>query len=187
MLRGMTSAVAELGYANVRITDVVDRARVSKQSFYAQFDDKEQCFLAAHAQGVALILERLNQWASDHADPDPRSQIRGAIGAYLQLAAEEPEFAHCMLVELQAIGAAGLEARLDAHRRIAALLEAWHAVARRTEPSWPAVPPARYRAVVGALHDLVFEAATGNPGQIPTALEADALDAALALLQIPPG
>ncbi|MFZ0040145.1 MAG: TetR/AcrR family transcriptional regulator [Solirubrobacteraceae bacterium] len=183
----MTSAVAELGYANVRITDVVDRARVSKQSFYAQFADKEECFLAAHAQGVALILQRLSQWASDHAEPEPRSQIRGAIRAYLELATEEPEFAHCMLVELQAIGTSGLEARLDAHRRIAALVEVWHADARRTAPSWPAVPTARYRAVVGALHDLVFEAVTGQSGQIPTELEADALDAALVLLQIPPG
>ena len=32
LLRAMTAAVAELGYANVRIADVVDRARVSHAS-----------------------------------------------------------------------------------------------------------------------------------------------------------
>ena len=47
----MVSAAATLGYANVRIADVVNRARVSRQSFYAQFADKEACFLAAHAEG----------------------------------------------------------------------------------------------------------------------------------------
>ena len=60
LLRAMTAAVAELGYANVRIADVVDRARVSRQSCSTNSSpDKEACFLAAHDQGIELILERL--------------------------------------------------------------------------------------------------------------------------------
>jgi len=184
MLRAMTSAVAELGYANVRIADLVDRARVSKQSYYAQFADKEQCFLAAHAEGVGLILEHLARWASDHGDPDPRVQLRGAIRTYLELAGDEPEFAHCMLVELPAAGRAGLEARLDAHRRIAALLAEWHRAARVAHPSWPRVPAPRYAAVVGAIHELLFAAVAGESGRATAELEGDAVDAALALLEI---
>src|SRR5436305_3363743 len=67
MLRAMTAAVAELGYANVRISDVVDRARVSRQSFYAQFADKEECFLAAHERGIGLVLRRLEESAAGQA------------------------------------------------------------------------------------------------------------------------
>ncbi|MGZ4313079.1 MAG: TetR/AcrR family transcriptional regulator [Solirubrobacteraceae bacterium] len=200
ILRAMVSAVATLGYGNVRIADVVNRARVSRQSFYALFADKEECFLAAHTEGLAVIVQRLDRWTAENAvapDPadaadhaaagraDPTAPITGAVGAYLQLAADEPEFAHCMLIELPAIGLPGLQARLAAHRQIAELLRGWHEEARRTHPEWPPVPSGRYAAAVGAVHDLLFDAvASGRPGEAPTLCD-DAVDAVLTLLQIP--
>src|SRR5947209_4242283 len=156
MLRAMTAAVAQLGYAHVRIGDVVDRARVSRQSFYAQFSDKEACFLAAHERGIRLVLSRVQDAAAKQAPREPGRQLRSAIRTYLEMTSEEPEFAQCMLIELQAIGPPGLEARLEAHRRIAAVLGDWHRQVRRSRPDWPAVSNARYAAAVGAVHDLVF-------------------------------
>ena len=185
VLRAMVSAAATLGYANVRIADVVNRARVSRQSFYAQFDDKEACFLAAHTEGLELIVERLARWTADVVDDDPRSAVRGAVAAYLQLAADEPEFAHCMLVELPAIGRAGMEARRDAHRQIAALLRAWHEQARDARPAWPTVPDGRYPAAIGAVHDLLFDAVASGETERAPALCDDAVDAVLTLLDVP--
>jgi AcrR family transcriptional regulator len=187
LLRAMVAVVAELGYTNVRIADVVDRARVSRHSFYAQFADKEQCFLAAHADGVALILERLRPWAVSSADVAPVVQLRRGIAAYLDLASNEPEFARCMLIELQASGPAGLHARLAAHRQIAAMLQLWHERARHNQPSWPAIPPTRYAASVGAVHDLLFDViARECPESVP-ALEDAAVDAVAALLELSAG
>jgi AcrR family transcriptional regulator len=187
LLRAVVGAVADRGYANVRIADIVDRARVSRQSFYAQFDSKEACFLAAHADGIAVILAELGAQMS--VAETPLAQLAGGIEAYFSLADREPEFARCMLIELPAIGPAGLRARLDAHARIAALLAAWHAGARRAAAPterWPAVPTSRYAAAVGAVHDLVFElvAEPDRPRERPPAQEA--LDAVLTLLEIPP-
>ena len=185
MLRAITAAVAELGYANVRIGDVVDRARVSRQSFYAQFADKEECFLAAHERGIGLVLERVQDSAATQTASHPRGQLRAGLNTYLNMTAEEPEFAHCMLIELQAIGPRGLEARIAAHRRIALVLGAWHAGVRQANPRWPAVSAQRYAAAVGAVHDLVFDfVARGMSGQVPT-LEAEAFAAVGRLLQIP--
>jgi AcrR family transcriptional regulator len=185
LLRAMTAAVAELGYANVRIADVVDRARVSRQSFYEQFPDKEACFLAAHQRGIAMILERLAQSAADIQNLDPRAQLRAGISAYLGLAAAEPEFAQCMLIELPAIGPAGLQARLAAHRQIALLLRDWHQSAQAAQPRLRTVPAARYAAAVGAVHDLVYElVATGRASEVPT-LEDDSYGAIAALLELP--
>ena len=185
LLRAMTAAVAELGYANVRIADVVDRARVSRQSFYEQFPDKEACFLAAHERGIGLILERLGQSARAIESLDPRAQLRAGISAYLSMAAAEPEFAQCMLIELPAIGPAGLQARLAAHGQIALLLRDWHQSARVAQGRLPPVPASRYAAAVGAVHDLVFElVATGRAGEVPT-LEDDSYGAIAALLDLP--
>jgi AcrR family transcriptional regulator len=184
LLRAMTAAVAELGYANVRIADVVDRARVSRQSFYEQFPDKEACFLAAHGRGIELILERVALSAQDIQQLDPGAQLRAGIRAYLELAAAEPEFAHCMLIELPAIGPTGLRARLAAHEQIAVLLREWHQSARAAQTGLPEVPAKRYAAAVGAVHDLVYElVATGRAGAVPT-LEDDCFDAIAALLAL---
>ena len=184
ILRAMIAAVAERGYADVRIADVVERARVSKQSFYTLFADKRECFLAAHADGLRTILERIGEWASAAPELAALDQLRGAIGAYLSLAADEPEFAFCMLVELPAIGAEGLRARIAAHAQIAAVLRVWHALVRTVNPTWPAVPDSRYEAVVGAVHDLLF-VAVSEPGGDVRAIAPAALDAVVTLLQIP--
>lgn len=183
ILRAITAAVAERGYANVRIADVADRARVSKQSFYELFADKPECFLAAHAEGVEILLARLAEWASGDAGRDSLSQLNGGVRAYFRMAGEEPEFARCMLVELQAIGPAGLEARLAVHRQIAVLLGGWHRDARKRTRGWPTVPDGRYAAAVGAVHDLLFDAiASGCP--LDAAADA-AVDAVTKLLEIP--
>ncbi len=195
LLRATIAVVAERGYANVRIADIVELARVSRQSFYLQFADKEQCFLAAHDLGMQLILSRLGAWASEPPDPDPRAQLSGGIAAYLGLAHDEPEFARCMLVELQAIGPAGLTARVRAHEQMAALIRLWHGQAREQHPEWPAVPPSRYAAAVGAVHDLLFTLVAGRHLGLSTAAgrEADprallraAVDTVATLLRIPP-
>ena len=184
LLRAMTAAAAELGYANVRIADVVERARVSRQSFYEQFPDKEACFLAAHERGVGLILERVAPAPQDIQSLDPGAQLRAGIRTYLGLAAAEPEFAHCMLIELPAIGPSGLRARLVAHEQIALLLREWHRSARAAQAGLPEVPAKRYAAAVGAVHDLVYElVATGRAGDVPT-LEDDCFDAISALLAL---
>ena len=185
LLRAMTAAVAELGYANVRIADVVDRARVSRQSFYEQFPDKEACFLAAHARGMELILERLAQSAQDIQNLEPGAQLRAGIRTYLSLAAAEPEFAQCMLIELPAIGPTGLRARLAAHEQIALLLRDWHQSARAAQAGLPELPPRRYAAAVGAVYDLVYElVATGRTSEVPT-LEDDCCDVITLLLALP--
>jgi AcrR family transcriptional regulator len=185
LLRAVVAAVAELGYANVRIADVVERARVSRQTFYAQFADKEASFLAAHARGVEQIVDELAPWVANVDPSDPRAPVRGAVRTYFELAAREPEFTRCMLIELQAIGPRGLAARLAAHRRIAALIEAWHAAARAAHPGWPAVPVERYAAAVGAVHDLLFDAVADPAVPDPRGRADAAAGAVLALLDVP--
>jgi AcrR family transcriptional regulator len=184
LLGAMTAAVAELGYGNVRISDVVDRARVSRQSFYAQFTDKEQCFLAAHERGMELVLDLVQDSAARQLASKPREQLRAGIRTYLEMNAEQPEFAQCMLIELQAIGPRGLEARLAAHRRIALVLSAWHEGVRQANPNWPAVSQERYAAAVGAVHDLVFDlVAQGRSDEVP-GLEEAAFAAVARLLEM---
>jgi hypothetical protein len=90
-----------------------------------------------------------------------------------------------MLIELQAIGPAGLHARISAHRQIERLLYAWHQQARQQQPGWPSVPDSRYACAVGAVHDLVFALIADPSGAGAVVSRQAALDAVLTLLEIP--
>lgn len=48
LLDSMAEACAGKRYAEVSVADVVDRAKVSRSTFYEIFPDKEACFLATY-------------------------------------------------------------------------------------------------------------------------------------------
>jgi AcrR family transcriptional regulator len=151
LLRAMIAATAEHGYAGVMIADVVRRAKVSRNAFYAHFADKESCFLAAVDVGVELMFGRIEDAVRDEADAVAR--LHRGLGAYLRFLADEPEFAWTFLVE--APGPAARARFVAAHERFAAVNRAWYADLRRRDASWPEVPDDVFVALVGAVHELV--------------------------------
>src|ERR1700679_3296253 len=60
MLVAMLQSVAELGYATTTVADVVAGAAVSRSTFYAQFADKEACFVAAYDFAMQHALARMD-------------------------------------------------------------------------------------------------------------------------------
>ncbi len=48
ILEAVTEATANVGYAKASVADVIERARVSRKTFYEHFKDKEDCFLTAY-------------------------------------------------------------------------------------------------------------------------------------------
>src|SRR6201988_3340021 len=59
LLRSGIAAVFGSGYLAVTVADIVRRARVSRAAFYAHFTDKEDCFLAATAEGRDLMISQV--------------------------------------------------------------------------------------------------------------------------------
>jgi len=60
MLVAMAVAVAERGYVRTSVADVIRRARVSRETFYEQFEDKEACFMAAFESAAELTLRAMS-------------------------------------------------------------------------------------------------------------------------------
>ena len=71
LLAAMLRATAELGYREVSVQDVLDRAGVSRPTFYEHFENKEACFLAAFDSAAARLRKRLEA-------PPPRAARAGA-------------------------------------------------------------------------------------------------------------
>src|SRR3954454_2857364 len=76
MLDAMAQAVAEKGYAATTVADVIAGAGVSRKTFYEQFRDKEDCFLAAYDTGVELLLGALREAGSNEEDLLERARTR---------------------------------------------------------------------------------------------------------------
>ena len=56
----MVQAVSEKSYALVVVADVIQRAGVSRKTFYEQLANKEECFLAAYDAGVDQLLAAID-------------------------------------------------------------------------------------------------------------------------------
>jgi AcrR family transcriptional regulator len=168
MLGAMAGAVASKGYANTTVADVVAGAGVSRKTFYEQFRDKEQCFLAAFDAGVDLLLDTI--LAAQPADDDGTwlALMRARARAYLEMLASEPAFARTFLLEVFAAGPRALERRAEVLRRFAQLFRDLHEEARRQFPQLPPVPEPIYVAAVGAINELVSDfAREGRAAELP--------------------
>src|ERR1700676_4290834 len=100
-LAAIAEAVAEHGFARATVADVIRRAGVSRETFYEQFADKEDCFLAALDAGANLLLAILAAGVPEPAGepPDPLQQLDRMLQAYLVALAESVAFARAFLID----------------------------------------------------------------------------------------
>jgi AcrR family transcriptional regulator len=127
MLDAMGWAVAEKGYVGVAVKDVIERAGVSRETFYEQFTDKEECFLAACATGSQVMMDSLVATLED-APADRLERFDRVLRVYLETLSDERPLARVVLVESYAAGSRATQLRADLQRRfadaMAGLLEA---------------------------------------------------------------
>ena len=156
LLRSVIAAVSASGYLAVTVADIVRRARVSRAAFYAHFTDKEDCFLAATAEGRDLMIAQVvSATRALPADARDEEVLRVACRAYLAFLAGEPAFARVFYIQMPTAGPRAV-GRLDAGSGLFAdLNRKWHQRAREHHPEWPSVPSEAYLALAGATVELV--------------------------------
>jgi len=169
LCRAAIAAVAEAGYADVTVADIVRRAKVSRVAFYAHFRTKEDCFLAATREGGQLLADRVTA-ATRAVPPDTPDEevLRAACRAFLQFVTDEPAWARVFYIDMPTAGPRAV-ARFDAaERRFAEMTATWHRRARARNPDWPAVPDDVYLALEGAIAKLVRTAVrNGQTAALP--------------------
>lgn len=156
LLRSVIAAVSESGYLAVTVADIVRRAKVSRAAFYAHFADKEDCFLAATAEGRDLMIAQVvSATRALPAGACDEAVLRVACRAYLTFLAGEPAFARVFFIHMPMAGPRAVD-RLDAGTGLFAdLTQKWHQRAREHHPEWPSVPAEAYLALAGATAELV--------------------------------
>jgi AcrR family transcriptional regulator len=121
IIDAMIDSCAEKTYAATTITDIVARARISRTTFYKQFDDKRACFDAT----IGHCIEQLQGVAAAAHDRDdaPADAVRKGTSAVIQALAERPGLAQLLTGDAIAVDPRVIECYRKA--TIPALEELW--------------------------------------------------------------
>lgn len=161
LMRGMGESLLEKGFAGTVVADIVKRARVSRRTFYEEFADRGECFLALcdRATYIARVV------ISEAADPELswEDQSKQAVDAYFAFMSVEPLLTRAMLFEVYALGDRGIAGHRETHHKFTEQLLELAARARRTDDSIRDISYASAAAVVGAIYQLIQMATEEEP------------------------
>jgi AcrR family transcriptional regulator len=161
MLTAVIDAVAEMGYMDVKVTDIISRAGISRRTFYEHFDGKEECFLAAYDIEVALLTEAASSaFFADGEAPWP-DQLRAGIIALLRHLTTRNAAARACIVEVMGAGATARAKRDAALRAFTYFIDAGRGTTKHEVPGRAAI------SVIGGIVELmVGELTYGGAGQL---------------------
>jgi AcrR family transcriptional regulator len=165
LLVAMADAVAAKGYVAVAVADVIERAGVSRRSFYEHFSNKEEAFLAAYE----LVLDQLlSGVTSAFATGETwTSRVRRGLAAFLNLLAAEPVLAQVCVVEALAAGPRALARRSAAMEAFQVLLQPPPDDTLATSSA----PPVAVEAIVGGIYEVIYSRVTSHrTDELPTLL-----------------
>ena len=119
ILTAMTELVRERGVADVVVAHIVERAGVSRRTFYELFEDREDCLVAAFEHAVhcaaAVVLPAYEGTGTDAAWED---QIRAGLRALLGFLDEQPALGGLCVVDALAAKPPVLERRARVAERL---------------------------------------------------------------------
>jgi AcrR family transcriptional regulator len=121
LIAAMTGAAAHRGAADVTVADVMERAGMSRRTFYELFDDLDDCLLAAFEDALAGARERVGS-VYDQRAPWP-ARVRAALAELLVFFEERPEHARMLLIESLTAGMGVVERRAQVLAELAAALD----------------------------------------------------------------
>lgn len=158
----MVASVAERGYANTRVADLVEASGVSLRSFYDLFADKQACFLGAIEAVIRGIGPVLDSSGPEESDVDSR---RG-LEVVASLAAAQPATAKMCVVEIYVAGPAVARLVDEASAQLEGLVGQRLAGAA----SWSDLPPEIGTFAVGTVLEILrARLIEGRESQLPVA------------------
>jgi AcrR family transcriptional regulator len=145
ILAAMIEVCAERGAANVTVAHVVERAGVSRRTFYELYSDREACFLAAFDDGVA----RVSRYLLDRYDPSLGwvERVRSGLTSLLAFLDVERAVGQLLIVGSLGAGDAALERRKRVLARVIAVVDE----GRKQTKDGSQLPPLTAEGIVGGV------------------------------------
>lgn len=108
----MAEACAQSGFVDVSVKAVLERASVSRLTFYELYGSKLDCFLdALDVVGEVLVAEL--RGTSGRGEHSPLERAERGIDRYLEAIVQNLPFARLYIVEVHAAGPVALQRRAE--------------------------------------------------------------------------
>jgi AcrR family transcriptional regulator len=149
LLAAAVEVVHEVGYPRMTVARVIERARVSRKTFYDTFSDREECFLGAFEQ--ALDHARVLAVEAYEREPGWRDGIRAGLARLLIFIDDEPALAKLCVIDALGAGESVLRRRAEVLEELAVVIDRGRLVTQAVrEP-----PQVTAEAIVGAVFTVV--------------------------------
>lgn len=165
LLAGVAGALSEHGYAGMNVEHVVERAGVSRVTFYENFENKRDCVLVAHEEAFSRLTGELFRACAGESEWS--AKVTAAVGVAIEFATRTP--AEARLLALEALAPEpDLAARvLASHDYLAGLLRS----GREQCPGAASLPDLTERALIGAATSVIGARLMSGEGDGLPALE----------------
>ena len=165
MLGAAAQIVGEVGYGGMSVARVTSRAGVSRRTFYEQFEDREDCFLALFDEA----LDRATKMARDAsaavvaAGKDGwRERLRAGLTALVVFVEDEPGMGSLLIVDVLGGGPRVLERRANALEDVKDVVDRGRAEAKGGSDPPPLTAEGVVGAVLSVVHARLLKDATGR-------------------------
>ena len=102
LLAAVPGVVAARGYEAMSVADIVKAAAVSRNAFYGNFRDKQDCFAAAHELGHERLFDVLREACPEDGTLERR--VETSLAAAMATLAADPDLARMLFVEAPSAG-----------------------------------------------------------------------------------
>jgi AcrR family transcriptional regulator len=111
LLDGLAAAIADIGYRDTTVADIVRLARTSRRTFYEHFTSKETCFVALITETNDEMIRRISA-AVDPTAAWP-TQVRQAVEEWLACSDAQRAVTHSWIRDIPALGVLGRDLQRD--------------------------------------------------------------------------
>lgn len=164
LLGAMIKVAAAKGYEATSVADVLEAAGVGRETFYELFEDRQDCFFAAHQvifddffERVSVVYEQPGPWPE---------RVGNAMAELLDRLADDPDSTKVLLIEVGKTGPASRELFTSTFTRVAALLND----GRDTSPAAGALPNVANIAGGAVFARIYEEVLLGRAAELPRLL-----------------
>jgi AcrR family transcriptional regulator len=165
LLEAVLLVSSEVGYEQVTVKQVIERAKTSRATFYKNFKDREDCFVQAYREASEWLYRRVLGLAQ--RQPSWREGLRVGLAELLEFCANQPETAKALFLEAHAAGGEALAQHDLLMERLADVIDG----ARGETGPRPSPPPTTSSFLVGAIETLISaKLANGEAKTAPEAL-----------------
>jgi AcrR family transcriptional regulator len=165
ILRAVVEVASGTGYGDLTVRDVIERAGVSRRTFYEYFENKEQAFLAAYDLVVSRLAVEVE--ASYTRGGSWSQKVGFGLATFLDRLAGDPALAHLCVVDILAAGPSALAVRAGAMEAFRNFLQPEPSEA----PDGLPIPALAAETAIGGAYEVVYSLVLqGRAAELPVLL-----------------